>query len=204
MWAFGRVFGGFFTVSSKEISLDNVYASIGQICALWVEIEVSVDSIIQHIAAANHLVPTGEGEVVYVMLQNMDIREKTEALKALAFIHFGDSTLLSETQRLMSLVGQCLRNTRNRMIHDAWKQKGDAIIQRRRTTRLSRTPSTAELRLHMFDDITHEDESKINDAIHLFEETLSGLYALYLRFLLEKAQETASISSDPSEEGRDK
>jgi hypothetical protein len=107
-------------VSWNELSLDKIHLQIGACCTNWASIEMMVREIILVLSAHHNQMyhDYAARQPLHILLRNMDLREMTEAAKAIALVSIGDSDLFHRMSRDMNLISNEMRNKRNRLIHD--------------------------------------------------------------------------------------
>src|SRR6266849_10694227 len=88
--------------------------AIGYVCVLWASMEVNLDRLLETVL---HL---ENSDVADSLTANIDLREKLEALKAVAFIRKPTDKWFEEVEQLANYVDGVLRPARNRYVHDLW------------------------------------------------------------------------------------
>ena len=95
--------------------LNKLALIIGHICIQWSRIEDVLDFAIGRLAYLE------EGSITYAITSNLDIRNKIQTLKALAFARRTSDDWFKELSSLLDGIDNVLRPERNKYVHSHWK-----------------------------------------------------------------------------------
>jgi len=99
---------------------------LGHICLHWSRIEDVIDYLI------GRMVGLEENNQTYAITSNMDIRNKIQTLKALAFERKTSMRWFDKVAKLLDEIDNTIRPERNRYVHSKW------VIPQGKLTRVSR------------------------------------------------------------------
>ena len=106
--------------------------------------EVNVDRLLETVL---HLDSDKVGES---LTANVDMREKLEALKAIAFIRKPNESWFATVEEFVNYVDGVLRPARNRFVHDLWVQNEAGVAKRTRKPLIRKPQSFQPRELVMF------------------------------------------------------
>jgi hypothetical protein len=95
-------------------SLNKLALVIGHLCIKWAWIEEVLDTFIGNYA------PLAEGHIQHAITSNLDIRNKIQILKALAFERSQSDEWFDNLSLLLNIVDNELRPERNKYVHGHW------------------------------------------------------------------------------------
>ena len=119
-------------LTDYELQLDGHARAIGHVCIAWSHMELMLDLLIAELIA-------GEGRlrdrtlVGECVTANADIRDKAQMAIALGHVRKPNDEWFSKLERCMNKINYCLRNLRNRLIHDVWAIHDPPLRIHRRT-----------------------------------------------------------------------
>lgn len=146
---------------------------VGHICFEWAALEDVLGVLMAHLLGLGERSPEA-----HIVDGNMDIREKIQATKGLAFLRHFDKKWLETTLSLLDHIDNNLRTRRNLVVHAAWFNVGGRSMQARtRKTKLVR-PQSFRLELQTEQNLP----TKISDLQRLrrdLQETWLGLLPVY-------------------------
>lgn len=100
------------------------------------------------VASDNFYTDAGVSNSYALLSANLDLRGTINSAKALALSICTDNPILfSRLEPLLNRIDNELRNERNRFVHDRWIVAGDKIVRLKTGTKISRLPSTGNIRL---------------------------------------------------------
>jgi hypothetical protein len=95
--------------------LDAHALAIGHVCFAWADLEVFTDSLLQVLIGVD-----GQQETAQAVTTNMDLRAKTEIIKAVAYVKKPSDPWFKDVIGIIDDIDLRLRPERNRDIHDYW------------------------------------------------------------------------------------
>jgi len=112
-----------------EASSEKLSLAIGNVCVAWSLIEAHVGILIAHqIRAALRDQVNGMAATIFeTMIQNMELRQRTQTAKAIA-VGFSEN-VFPKVETLMNRIDNELRTERNRYVHDLWLQEGEGLVR---------------------------------------------------------------------------
>jgi len=95
--------------------LDDHAVAIGHVCFAWAELESDLNQMFTMLTLLNQ-----QGDAAEVVSLNIDMRQKIEIVKALAFVKKSSDEWFNELLAVLNEIDNGLRPERNRNIHDYW------------------------------------------------------------------------------------
>jgi len=105
-------------------SLNKLAMVIGHLCIKWAWIEETLDTFIGNYA------PLAEGHIQHAITSNLDIKNKIQILKALAFERSQSDKWFDDVSRLLNIVDNELRPERNKYVHGVWHTRVEGKLHR--------------------------------------------------------------------------
>lgn len=103
---------------------DSIATAIGQVSMAWIELEVALNHLMHELCGGNNT-------PLALVSGLLDIRDKTQIVKILAYhryhksmLHSISMDLFERLERLLNRIDNDLRPARNMIIHYKWVQKG--------------------------------------------------------------------------------
>lgn len=146
---------------------------VGHITFLWAEIDSLVGEFMTHLMGLDANLPEA-----HILDGNMDIRDKIQATKGLAFLRHFDRQWLADTIAILDHIDNYLRPRRNSVIHSRWiAPKGRSLLTRTRKTKLIR-PQAFQLDLETEQNVPVKLAELRRLRLDL-QETMTGLLPVY-------------------------
>jgi hypothetical protein len=147
-------------------AIDRIAIEIGFITIYWAWLEDAIDELI------DELVPLDGGHIAQAITGNVDLRQKVQMVKALAFINkikaddWYDSVI--ET---LNTIDNNLRLRRNTLTHSAWYTPKGRLTRHKKGVKISKPQSFQPPQLQTIEKVPF----KISDARALKKEILQAL-----------------------------
>lgn len=126
-------------MSAPNDRYDRIALAIGRVCYWWGAIELITRDMCHHIAAiySRAFLDDTVYTPVYVLAENMDLRERIVALKTLAcaVLPLKD---FNGFEALLNRIDNEIRIERNRYVHDLWNEDEDGIYRMKMGTGVQR------------------------------------------------------------------
>lgn len=126
-------------MSSTLDQHDRIALTIGRVCYWWSAIEILTRDMCHHLSAVINraFLDPAVSSPIYILADNMDMRERVIALKTLACT----ALPLADFNRFESLLNRIdneIRSERNRFVHDIWNVEENGIYRIKMGTRVQR------------------------------------------------------------------
>jgi len=148
--------------------LDKAAHELGNITIEWARIEGAIDELIVLLG------PLEEGPAGHVFTGNIDIRNKIQMLKGLAFLRQHDRDWFGDVLFLLEYIDNDLRPKRNGLIHAEWFIPSGKLLRRTRKTKILR-PQAHQLVL--------ETEQNVSVKLRELRALLIDLQQVWLALL---------------------
>jgi hypothetical protein len=164
-------------MGSGKISFEAVFSTIGEVCAIWAEIDFYVGELLHDLYAyhdAGRMTQTGS-DALGVIIRSMDIRQKADAVRALSLAVKEDPDFFEDTKSAMKEITEELRNARNRLVHDDWVHDAQGGIVQTQYVAKVRRPRPREWALQLRQETEHEDASQLEAHLNRFRVALDNV-----------------------------
>ena len=120
--------------------------AIGHICILWAWVENAIELFLRDLAFER------DKKAGKVILASLDMREKGQILKMVAFAKKPTDRWYGEVQTIIDAIDNDLRPKRNRFVHDLWWLSGESVQKRWKRAKVKKPQAR-----HAYVFSTHED-----------------------------------------------
>lgn len=172
-------------MSSRDVSLSTVYPYIGEVCAIWAEIEFYLIEFIYLLAQyqSRHYVSESVSIPFEIVLRNAELKQKVDSARSLAHYVTEDKNFYEDTDAVLKTIYDKLRFVRNRLIHDDWIEGEGATAQIQYFGRVRNLQ--AKKRAVLFrDERVHADTSQLDAELERFRDALNDVQKLHARLRL--------------------
>lgn len=113
--------------------LQRVALELGYISIYWAWLEDAIDSLITHLG------PLEEGHAANAITGSIDLRQKIQIVKALAFIRKGESKGWYEAViSNLNVIDNDIRSRRNAYVHSPWFVPKGRLVRHKKSTKIAK------------------------------------------------------------------
>jgi hypothetical protein len=168
--------------------IDDHAHAVGYVCVAWAILETELDRMFLDLVPLSQRTPVDKS-ICESVTGNSNMRDKIKMLKAIGFIRKPSDEWYAEVEKVLDLIDNDFRTTRNRYIHDLWVQEypkdkyapEPTVIKRQRGARVVNTQSrTQELSLFKDAPTTADEIWSFANTIRRTGTTLMFLRMVYL------------------------
>ena len=150
--------------------------AIGHVCILWAWVENAIELFLSDLAFGR------DNKTGKVVLANLDMREKGQILKTVAFAKKPTDRWYEEVRIVVDGIDNELRTKRNRFTHDLWWLSGETVQKRWKRARVKRPQARHEYIVSHHEDAPI-DAREIWDLADLMVHVMIELSALHHEYL---------------------
>lgn len=167
-------------MTSGKISFETVFSTIGEVCAIWAEIEFYMAELLHDLYIYHHASPITEtgSNALGVILRTMEIRQTADAVRALALAVREDPDFFEHAKSLMDEISGELRTTRNRLVHDDWVHNDQGGIVQTQYVSSVKRPQARKWELQLRKETEHDDASQLDAQLNKFRVALDNVIFL--------------------------
>lgn len=126
---------------------DDLFCAVGRVVYEWSWLENDVAALVFDLSAIDmpSFYSSFEGDaLVNALSANLDLKANIAIIKTLAFAIDDQSDFYTRVERVTNFIGNELRNTRNRYVHDRWHINTGKVIRYKSGTVIKREPSSGK------------------------------------------------------------
>lgn len=161
------------TRSPHDPKFDRLAVALGHICIGWSRLERDLDEFIELLA------PLEAGDISRSVTAGMDIRDKVQAVRALAYLRKPNDRWFKTMLSILDYIDNDLRVRRNRYIHDGWYIPEGKLTRFQKQIKLEK-PNSFQLRL-----VTERQFRDNISAIEMLATELSEMFMPIFTLWLE-------------------
>jgi hypothetical protein len=125
----------------NDPELNKLALIIGHICIQWSRMEDALDFAIAQFANLD------EGTITHAITSNLDIRNKIQSVKALAFARKPNPEWFRQLTEQLDYIDNTLRPERNKYVHSFWRFPRGKLTRVSRRIRFKKAQAFKELTL---------------------------------------------------------